>query len=163
MWINTLYLWPVICSKNPCSRYLLFRWGSSRRPAPGHTACLWKVRTRYGHVTTHLIYYPILPGTLKISVTAESFWMQCPTCITSLSPELTWAPKAHRVWVWVSLNQIHGVSSNNIQFPKHPLGVRKSILFRYKIWGVSRDSACWGLKTVLNSDDSEVVVIWQSS
>ena len=159
MWINSLYLWSVICSKNPCSRYLRFRWGSSRRPAPGHTACVWQVRTRYGHVTTHLIYYPILPGTLKI-LTAESFWMQCPTCITPLSQDSRELPKHIECEFGFPWHQIRGV---NIQFPKHPLSVCKSILFRYKIQAVSIDSACWGLKTLLNSDDSEVVVIWQSS
>lgn len=40
-------------------------------------------------VTTHLLHYPVLPGTLKIPITAESFWVQCPTFITPLSPGLT--------------------------------------------------------------------------
>ena len=37
MWINSLYLWLVICSKSPCNRYLLFRGFS-----PGHMACGWQ-------------------------------------------------------------------------------------------------------------------------
>ena len=37
--------------------------------------------------TTQLIHYPILPGTLKIPVTGDSFWVQCPTFITPLAQQ----------------------------------------------------------------------------
>ena len=40
MQINSLCL--VICSKNPCSMYLLFRWGNCSWLVPEHTACGWQ-------------------------------------------------------------------------------------------------------------------------
>ena len=61
MWINSLYLWPVICSKNPCSRYLLFRWGSCRWLAPGHTACGWQGQDKIwsGHNPFGILSYSV--------------------------------------------------------------------------------------------------------
>ena len=62
-----------------------------------------RVQTRYFPLKTHLICYSIKPATLNIWINAESFWVQCPTFITPLSPGLTRAPKAQGDWVWVSL------------------------------------------------------------
>lgn len=42
MQIHSLYLCLVICSKNPCSMYLLFRWGNCRWLVPEHAACGWQ-------------------------------------------------------------------------------------------------------------------------
>ena len=49
-----------------------------------------RARTRYYHVATHLIHYLILPRILKIQITENSFWVQCPTFIipaSGTSPE----------------------------------------------------------------------------
>lgn len=42
MQINSLYLCLVIWSKNPCSTYLLFRWGNCRWLVPEYTAYGWQ-------------------------------------------------------------------------------------------------------------------------
>lgn len=150
MWINSLYLWSVICSKNPCSRYLLFRWESSRQHAPVHTACLYRLWKTYNKCHNPLIWMSILPGTLIIPITymrvSGRSVLKCSVfCITPLSPGLNWVPKAHRLWVWVSLtsNTVSLATISNT--PKHPL-CSQVTLFQFKIWAVSIDSARWGFK-----------------
>ena len=126
MWISCLYLWLVICSKNSCSTYLLFRWGLWMTCWRTHGMRM----TGSEQDTTQLIHYPILPGTLKIPVTGDSFWVQCPTFIIPLaqhSPEL---PKHKGEWVGFPWHQICGVLQNNIQFSKHPLDVQQHNLIK---------------------------------
>ena len=78
--------------KNLCNMYPLFQWENSWWLALGHVA-IW-VRTGHCHITTHLIHYLILPGTLKIQITENSFWVQGPTFMNppfgaSREPQIT--------------------------------------------------------------------------
>ena len=117
-----------------------------------------RVRTRYFPVTTHLLHYPVLPGTLKIPITAKSFWVQCPTFVTPLSPGLTWAPKHTECKFGFPWHQTHGVSRNNIQFPKHPLSVQPVNLLLTWNWGSWYRLCMLRTNSVLSSDASHVVL-----
>ena len=86
------------------------------------------VQTRYFPLKTHLICYSIKPGTLNIWINAESFWVQCPTFITPLSPGLTWAPKAQGEWVWVSDTKSVVSLETTCSSSNHPLGVHQGHL-----------------------------------
>ena len=70
-----------------------FRWGNCRRLAAGHKPVGGQVRTRYCHVTTHLMH-DWLARNSKIQRTGESFQVQGLTLSTHLSPSLTWALKS---------------------------------------------------------------------
>lgn len=150
---STVYVHDWFLFKNPCNMYPLFQWENCRWLALGHVG-IW-VTTRHCHITTHLIHYLILPGTLKIQIPENSFWIQCRTFITPLfgtSPE----PTNHRGnWVWIfPRHQMCDVSTKSNQFSKYPRASNKSIYFWSKNCGVTADSAGWGLLTVLRSDAS---------
>ena len=153
---STLYIHDWFLFKNPCNLYPLFQWENSRWLAWGHVAIC--VRTRHCHITTNLIHYLILPGTLKIQITENSFWVQGPTFKNPpfrASPE----PLNHRgQWVWVLLwQQICGPLKATESPDTHWVS-SKSLCFWLEICGVSADSAGWGLKTVLNSAASPEVL-----
>ena len=79
-------------------------------------------------LSQHLIYYPLLPGTLNIWINAESLWVQCPTFIIPLSTGLTWAPKAQGEWVWVSNTKPVMSLETTCNSSKHPLGIQQGHL-----------------------------------
>ena len=117
-----------------------------------------RVRKRHFSVKTYLIYCSIWPGTLKIWINAESFWVQCPTFVTPLSPGLTWAPKHTECKFGFPWHQTHGVSRNNIQFPKHPLSVQPVNLLLTWNWGSWYRLCMLRTNSVLSSDASHVVL-----
>ena len=133
--------------------------------ARGHMVWGWKGPNKIHPVTTHLIYYPILPGTLKIPVTGNSFWVQCPTFITPLGQQSPELPKHKGERVGFPWHQICGVSRNNIQLPKHPWGVQQHNLIRRGNQGRSHVFGMLSLRIVLSSGANHVclfLMIWQS-
>ena len=129
MWISCLYLWLVICSQNSGSTYLLFRWGlyMTCQRTHGLRVTGSEQDTPCHNPLNILSYFALNSENTDVG---NSFWGQCPTFITPLaqhSPEL---PKHKGEWVGFPWHQICGVSRNNIQFPKHPLGVQQRNLIQ---------------------------------
>ena len=115
-----------------------------------------RARTRYYHVATHLIHYLILPGILKIQVTENSFWVQCPTFIT---PAFEASPESlnHSESGFLSDNKYVVSLPTATSFPNTHWVSSKSVYFWFEIYWVNADSAGWGLKTILSSDASHEV------
>ena len=89
-------------SKNSLSTDLLFRWGQWMTWPETHGMGMIESE-RDASCQNPLDVLSYSARSSKISINTESFWVQCPTFITPLSPGLTWAPKAQGEWVWLSL------------------------------------------------------------
>ena len=86
---------------------------------PGHKHVGSLVRTRYCHITSHLIHYWLSRNSIK-QRTGESFQVQGLTFSIHLSPSLAWALKSQgRVGLGFSWHQTHGFSTNH---PNHSQG-----------------------------------------
>ena len=121
MWISCLYLWLVICSKNSCSTYLLFRWGL-------YMTC-WKT---YGLRVTGSEqdtprHNPL--DTLSYSAwnseNTDNWWQLLGTVSHfhySPGPALTWAPKAQGRASWVSLTPNMWCLSKQYPATQTPMG-----------------------------------------
>ena len=137
----------------------LIWWGNCRWLAPAHKHVNGLVRTRYCHVTTHLIHCWFARN-LKI----QSFWVQGPTVLFT-SPQTSPEPPNDRgggvsFFCWY---ETHGFSTNTIQFQtpsnsQHPVGKPLSIDVSYQICGVSANDIGWVIQTVLTSKASHVIL-----
>ena len=147
---DSLYSRLVNCSENSCNIFPC----SDEETAddlPQDTS-MWVVgsgQVTYD-VTTHRLQYLIPPGVRKIQLTCKSFWMQCPTFITSPSQASSKPPPHRAEWAWVKpWQRICGVSTNINQFPRYLLGIPQSTDAWCEICAVNADLTGRGLKTVL--------------
>ena len=133
----------------------LFRWGNCRWLVRGHKPVGGQFRTRYCHVTTHLMHYWLARNS-TIQRTGESFQVQGLTLTTHLSPSLTWALKSQErvsLGFFLALNTWFLHQPSNSQ---HPAGRPLSTDFWYHICGVWANVTGWGIKNALTSDASHV-------
>ena len=117
MWINSLYLWLVICSKSPCNRYLLFRGFS-----PGHMACGWQGQDKI--LPCHNPF-DVLSYSPRNSENADNWWQLLGTVSHfhySPGPAIAWAPKAQGRVSWVSLTPNMWCLSKQHPIPQTPTG-----------------------------------------
>ena len=167
MWINSLYLWLVICSKNPCNRHLLYRWGNCRWLALGHRACGWQGEDKI--LSSCHNPFDILSYSARNSENTDN-WHEFLGSVSyfhySPVPGLTWAPKHRGEWIGIPLAPNMWCSSNNIQFSKHSLGVQKANLLLIQNLGSSyrfsrlRAQNCPQLRCQPHGLES--LMIWQS-
>lgn len=93
IWINTFYSRLVICSSNSWNMFPLFRWGNYRWLAPAHKP-VWVAWSGQDIVMSQPIWYITDSArNSKIQMTGKSFWVQCPTFTTSLSPSPHLSPQ----------------------------------------------------------------------
>ena len=163
MWIRCLYWWPVICSQNSCSTYLLFRWGRYMTCRRTHGLRL-KGPNKIHPVTTHLIYYPTLPGTLKTLILVRASGCSVPLSLlawpsTPLSFQIT---RESELGLFDTKYMVSLKTTSN---SSNTHGVCKNAtLFKEEIGGGKMHSACWisELSQNRNHHVCPFLMIWQS-